>query len=300
MTGREGEPAKAMGITAMDSVFRLKAPTGLNWKALYYNDETHNSMIFRTLYDGLKYTYYGYSKAPMEFHPQNGVIQPGKPVKINFFGDLLKDLRYTVDGTQPNAGSIQVDSNSFLLQRPARVIVRAMNYRKFDEQQDTANFISGKMFPATQMVKGFTAGGWDYTYYGGNWTKMPNFEKHKPLLRGRAGAAFSLDNLPKKQNFGLVLQGQLLTDTAGYYIFGLDAHGAARLFIDDKLLVSGEGMQAVGQFKSYVVPLAKGLHKFRLEYWHQLGKASYEIVWDRPDDKNGGNIPLALQYGKGK
>lgn len=300
MTGREGQPAIGMGIKEMDSVFRVKAPGGLRWKTLYYDDETHNSMIFRTLYDGFKYTYFGYSKEHMDFHPQNGIMQQGLPLKLNFFSDLLRDIHYTTDGSQPNASSTALKDNSLILQQPERLIIKALNNRHFEEQADTANFISGTVLPGKARSKGLSPQGWAYAYYEGSWAKMPDFATLKPLQTGKAGKDFSLEKLPRQQNFAFVLQGQVLAETTGYYIFGLDVNGTASLFIDDQLLISGTDMKGLGRFKSYVIPLAKGFHKFRLTYLHQLEKPSLEVVWDTPDHKNDGQIPLSLQYGKSK
>lgn len=298
MTGRQGPPAVGMGIKQMDSILQQKAPVGFRWKTMYYDDETHNSMIFRTLYDGLKYTYHGYSKEPMEFHPQNGMIQKGLPIKINFFGDLLGDIRYTTDGTQPSETSTLVDSNSLVLQKPSRLIFRALNNRHAAEQQDSAEFLLGDILPAKPMKKGLNPEGWSYAYYEGKWNNMPDFKKLKPLQTGKTGKDFNLTKLPKQQNFGLVLQGQILTKKSGYYIFGLDANGSAKLFVGDKLLINGSDLKAVGHFKSYVIPLEKGFHNFRVEYLHKSGAPALEIVWDTPDNQNGGHIPLTLQFGK--
>ena len=73
ITGREGEPAKEQRINAMDSIIKKAAPAGFHYKLMLYNDETHNSMIFRTMYDGLKLTYHGYNKPSLNFYPAGGI-----------------------------------------------------------------------------------------------------------------------------------------------------------------------------------------------------------------------------------
>jgi predicted alpha/beta superfamily hydrolase len=298
MTGREGAAAVGMGIVKMDSIFRIKAPAGMHWKTMYYQDETHNSMIFRTLYDGLKYTYYGYSKEPMHFHPENGVILKDQPVKINFSGDLLKELRYTTDGSEPTAESIKVEDKTITLQKPGRLIIKAFSNRPVYAQQDTANFVAGTALPAKPIQRGFTPDGFNYDYYEGSWDRMPDFKKLKPLQTGKAGKDFRPNRMPKQQNFALKLTGQIEARVAGYYIFGLDCNGGAKLYLGDKLLIDYDGIHTAGNIKSYVIPLEKGFHNFRLEYFEKTGSPELRLLYSAPDNGNGGLIPLSMQYGK--
>ncbi|NCD68191.1 alpha/beta hydrolase-fold protein [Mucilaginibacter agri] len=298
MTGREGPAAVSMGIVKMDSILKQKAPAGLHWKTMYYQDETHNSMIFRTLYDGLKYTYYGYSKEPFEFHPENGIMLNNKPIKINFNGDLVKDLRYTTDGSQPTAASALIINKTLTLQQPAKLIIKAMSNRPGYDQQDTANFIAGTTLAAKPQTKGLTPGGWSYAYYEGNWDRLPDFKKLKPLQTGKADKDFDLMKLPKHENFACVLSGQIEARSEGYYIFGIDSDDGSKLYIDDKLLIDYDGLHRSGNFKSYVLPLAKGFHNFRLDYFKKTGTPTLRILWATPDNEDGEPLPLSAQYGK--
>ncbi|OKS88315.1 alpha/beta hydrolase-fold protein [Mucilaginibacter polytrichastri] len=298
MTGREGPAAIGMGIVKMDSIFRKQAPAGLHWKTMYYNDETHNSMIFRTLYDGLKYTYYGYSKEPMQFHPQNGIMLKGQPIKININGDLLKQLRYTTDGSQPTEASTAVVDQTITLQNPARLTIKALSNRPVYEQQATADYVLGETLPAKAKLKGLTPEGWSYAYYEGSWDSMPDFKNLKPLQTGKAGKDFDPTRLPKQQNFACVFSGQIEVQAAGYHIFAINCDGGARLYIDNKLVIDDGTLHARGNFKSYVLPLAKGFHNFRLQYFEKTGKASINLIYITPDNENGRPIPLSLQYGK--
>ncbi len=125
MTGREGAPLQFMGVAAMDSVFKAKAPAGLRWKMNVYSDETHNSMIFRTVYDGLKYTYYGFSHDPLQFYPANGTVLKGQPFKILCNSDLMKEVRYTTDGSEPMRVSPKIDGGFITLIGAASLKVKA-------------------------------------------------------------------------------------------------------------------------------------------------------------------------------
>ncbi|HET9487328.1 MAG TPA: alpha/beta hydrolase-fold protein, partial [Chryseosolibacter sp.] len=74
-----------MGIAAFDSVLRAKAPASIHWQCLPYPNETHYSVQHKAFYDGFRFSHQGYSKVPLAFHPMNGVLEDGKPVKIFVF-----------------------------------------------------------------------------------------------------------------------------------------------------------------------------------------------------------------------
>lgn len=73
ISGRKGGPYEGMGIVAMDSVLKLKAPKGLIWESIDYPNEIHNSVQFKSFYDGLKLAYRGYTNESITFHPMGGI-----------------------------------------------------------------------------------------------------------------------------------------------------------------------------------------------------------------------------------
>lgn len=57
ISGRAGEPYIGMGTHAMDSVLKKRLPQQAMWKSVAYKDETHFSIMLKTVYDGLKFVY---------------------------------------------------------------------------------------------------------------------------------------------------------------------------------------------------------------------------------------------------
>ncbi|HMG89211.1 MAG TPA: alpha/beta hydrolase-fold protein [Chryseolinea sp.] len=57
ISSRDGGAQVEMGISGFDSLLKLKAPDGLQWKVEVYPNETHFSAIWKGIYDGLKFTY---------------------------------------------------------------------------------------------------------------------------------------------------------------------------------------------------------------------------------------------------
>lgn len=292
ITGREGEPAKEQRVIIMDSIIKKAAPTGFHYKLMLYNDETHNSMIFRTVYDGLKLTYHGYNKPGLNFYPMNGVLLKDKPFKMKFQGDFVKELHYTSDGSVPTLSSPKMEGNDLTLNNTTQLNLRELTYRPGYEQQANANFTIGNTLLASPQTKNFTPGGWNYAYYEGNWNTLPDLKKLKPLKKGWAGKDFDLSKLPKQQNFACVFNGQLEITQTGYYIFGLRSDGESTMYINNQLILN----QQTAGIKSYLVPLQKGFYSMKVEYLAKQGKPGLEILY-APGNGNGGVIPIELRYG---
>ncbi|WP_419698598.1 alpha/beta hydrolase-fold protein [Mucilaginibacter sp. NFX135] len=295
ITGREGEPAKEQRVNAMDSILKKAAPAGFHYKLMLYNDETHNSMIFRTVYDGLKLTYHGYNKQDLNFYPAGGILLKDKPFKMRFQGDFVKELHYTTDGSQPTMTSPKMEGNELMLLNTTQLNLKELTYRPGYEQQGSANFTIGNILPVGTQLKNFTPGGWNYAYYEGNWNTLPNFKNLKPLKKGRAGKDFDLKKLPKQQNFACVFNGQLEITQTDYYIFGLRGDCESRMYINNQLILT----QQTAGIKSYLLPLQKGFYPIKVEYLEKQGKPSLDILY-APENGNGGIIPMELRYGDAK
>ncbi|HYE55386.1 MAG TPA: alpha/beta hydrolase-fold protein, partial [Chitinophagaceae bacterium] len=123
ITGRGGQQSEMMGIAGIDSVLRAKAPPGLRWKLVEYAGETHNSVKFKSIYDGLKFTYDGFNASIM-VHPQQGIVLKNTPYKVWVFREP-EDLpaRYTTDNTEPDLQSQPV-TPEINLSAPAVVTVK--------------------------------------------------------------------------------------------------------------------------------------------------------------------------------
>ena len=57
ISSRKGKPFKAMGSFNFESILQSKNPKGLRWQITTYENETHFSVIWKGLYDGLKFVY---------------------------------------------------------------------------------------------------------------------------------------------------------------------------------------------------------------------------------------------------
>jgi len=299
MSGREGMALTGMGIPPMDSILKKYAPPSLTWKLSAYPDETHGSVRLKSMYDGLRFTYAGYNdKAPV-FHPMAGIVLKDKPIKLWLF-DNPDRVRYSTDGVAPTKSSPKMLPEQ-TISGGATVIATSFSVREAYNRSDTGVFVTGDYLPAMKSPKKLLQGGMHYQYYEGDWNKLPDFEKLKPVREGFADSTFQLGKLPRKENFGLVLQGMIAIDEEGYYIFGLNSDDGSKFYLDNKLVINNDGIHGSDGVRSYIVPLRKGFYPVRIEYFQKGGGSALNLEYLTPFTiarKDPKGIPFKLQYGR--
>jgi predicted alpha/beta superfamily hydrolase len=192
ITGREGEALREMGVYQLDSIFREKAPASLHWKVTPYAGETHNSMIFKTVFDGLKFTWAGYTTDLPRYHPMTGIVLHDKSFPLYIWPDERSDWHYTTDGTVPTAASPRI-TGKLDLTITEQFVIKSICVR--DEYSDTlrGTFKVGNTLPAASLPKKVKSGGLD-------------------TLQGQ-------------------LSGGIKIDTDGYYIFFVNTDGPVNISI---------------------------------------------------------------------
>jgi predicted alpha/beta superfamily hydrolase len=270
-----------VGIGKMDSVLKSFAPGGLRWKVSIYPNETHMSVLFKGIYDGLKYTYYGYnSKKLVEFHPNNGSVLEGKPVPV-FLNGSFPDLRYTIDGSDPDILS-ELAPQMIEITGPATLTVKWLGENKKYITASMGNFVLSKVWPSLQNIKNIKTGGLRYSYYEGIWENLPDFTKLKAMQTGIADSSFSFEKLPARTNFGCVFEGYVKIEQEGYYLFALCSSDGSKFFINGREIINNDGLHGSDWYKSYVVPLQKGYYPVKLEYFQSLGDPHMDIIYFSP------------------
>lgn len=296
IAGREGEGLKQMGITSMDAVLKSSAPKDLNWKTVAYADETHGSIRLKSVYDGLKFFYEGYTNKPIEFHPMNGIVLKDQPYKIYYFG-ASQSVHYSTDGSEPTSSSNKMAAE-ISLTNSAKLVTKSLGRNDRYNKATVGEFTVGTTPPASAKPANATAGGFHYSYYEGEWDTLPDFGKLTAIQAGIAGKDFDVNKLPRQTNFACLFEGYIEIKKEGYYIFGLDSDDGSRLFLGDKLLISHDGLHGDGSAKTYLVPLEKGFYPIRMEYFQKAGGAALKLNYVVPGEEKPRPIPvpLELQY----
>lgn len=293
--GRE-QDYKEQGTGRLDSLLKLKAPKGLHWKMVVYKNETHNSVRLKAIYDGLKFVYSGYGKNPLVFNPMNGILLKNKPITIYIANEnKYPELRYTVDGTEPNLTSPKVGQN-FTITGPAKLVVKSFSSSGNYDKTARGNFELGKVMPPVSKPEKIVQGGIKYSYYEGSWEKLPDFKKLKPFKTGIADSTFNFNELPRRFNFACLFKGYIKIVRKGYYIFGFISQGGYKLYFGDKLIIDNDSVHSDVNGKSFILPLEKGFYPVRIEYFQKDESNGFKLLYMNPGSmRHPVSIPFKYQ-----
>jgi predicted alpha/beta superfamily hydrolase len=295
ISGRDEAGLKQMGITGFDAVLKNKAPKDLRWKIAGYPDEHHGSLRLKTVYDGLKFFYDGYNHPAVVFHPMNGVVLKDKPYKVYYFGQ--SQVHYTTDGGEPGLSSAKMLQGNSLM-NGAKITARAFDRTDRFNKSTVGEFKLGKPLPAIAKPSDVVPGGFNYSYYEGQWNALPDFATLKAVRTGVADKDFDINKLPRRTDFAALMEGYIEIPKEGHYIFALDSDDGSKLYLGDQLLIAYDGTHGSGNPKSYLVPLEKGFYPVRLEYFQQGGGAHLMLLYVPPGEEQPQPIPFDLRYGK--
>ncbi|RFS22708.1 hypothetical protein DVR12_13015 [Chitinophaga silvatica] len=301
--GRDGQIFEAFGIKKLEDLLNKQTSEYLRWQVVKNPDEHHGSVRLKNIYDGLKFTYFGYSSFMLDFFPLSGIIAQNKPVPIYLYSTYLQmnpGIRYTTDGAEPTPHSKKYDYG-MLITNPA--ILTMKQFSNYGEDKVMKGiFKSGNIFSAIVPPSKIEAGGFNYTFYNYDTTTLI-IDSLKPLSKGITDNSFSVYSYTGNTPFACKVDGYLKCLNTGYYTFFIDADYIARWYVDNQLLLTINQPADKLSSKSYVLPLAKGFHHFKLEYLHKGGDKNLSITYLNQafGDKSTLaklpiGIPFSLQY----
>lgn len=188
----------------------------------------------------------------------------GEPAKPQFgFAVPLGDLKskYTIPGL------------SAFLANPleSRSSGRMPHLLKPKEAADVAHYLlQGSKFNHS-VGKGTTK----YSYFEGEWDKLPDFGKMKPKASGTT-VAFEVAIARRESDYALRFEGFFRADAAGAYTFHLNSDDGSKLLIDGKTVVDNDGIHAPLS-KSGSAELTKGVHAVVVDFFQGGGGAELEV-----------------------
>ena len=300
VSARAGSVMHEMRIDTLETVLKQHAPSDLSWKVAVYPEESHSSIRLKTTYDGLKFAYAGLT-SNLEFHPMNGIVLKNKPIELWYFEDTTR-VRYTLDGSLPQITSGKVQP-SITLSGPGTVTYRRFSTRSTHDKITTGNFVSGEVLRPTSKPKAVKPGGFQYSYYEGDFDAWPDLTNVKPDKTGIVSSGdFDIDKLPRKKNYALVVNGFIESREEGYYLILLDADKDTKLYLGGKQLIQWDGNYQ-RRSNSFIVPLAKGFYPLRIEYLHKNADFKLMMSYLTPSTMKTLNpqpVPAQLQYSEVK
>ncbi|NIG54065.1 alpha/beta hydrolase-fold protein [Chitinophaga sp. Cy-1792] len=256
--GRNGAIGESFGISDFDSLLTKMSPQ-IRRQVVFNEDEHHGSVRLKNMYDGLKFTYFGYSSFMLDFFPMGGIIQPHDAIPVYLYSTYLNinpGIRYTTDGTVPTMHSPRYDYGLKVKAPSVLMLKQFSNYGP--DKTASARFSIGKMFPA-EKIEGLQPGGMNYQCY-------QDSAGERRLL---ASGLLVKDFQPPFKVAGHVIcdeTGWFKADKTGYYTVLLEAGTSCSLSVDKQLLISIDAAKDGLSSKSFAVPLAAGYHRIALEF----------------------------------
>jgi alpha-L-fucosidase len=190
------------------------------------------------------------------------------------------DVRYTLDGTAPAVSSL-LAQGPVLLTQSATVKARCFREGKPVSGISEGTFSKVKPRPAEAGVA--ASNGVKFSYYEGNWDKLPDFSTLKPKKEGVV-PTFVLTPKEDINHFGFTYTGFIKVPEQGIYGFYSESDDGSRLYIGDKLVVDNDGLHGMGEKKG-LIPLAAGLHPIRVIFFERDGSEGLKVSYEGPGVK---------------
>jgi predicted alpha/beta superfamily hydrolase len=254
------------GIFAFDSVLHAHAPAMLTWQCVRYENETHYSVQLKAFYEGLRFSHYGYSAKPPEFHPMKGMVSGRRSFTVYSLNDN-PTVRFTTDGSETTlAAPLMKRDTTFVITAPARIRIKAFANRPSYVKDWTGDFSIGQLMPDQSRNKS-TQNGLTYKVFDGTWEAFPNTSSLTPVNTGVADSLIKANALLHQRAALLLIEGTIDIAEDAEYIFYVNGVNAARLTLGSKTLLKEEG-SGRDISASYIVSLARGKYTLRLELLH--------------------------------
>ena len=120
-----------------------------------------------------------------------------------------------------------------------------------------------------------------YDYYQGTWQYLPDFDSLTAYDTDRA-SNFDISSAPDSDSFGFDFNGYIEIPSDGLYSFFVNSDDGSRLYIDDGVVVSNDGVHSESEAQGSVALLA-GKHKIRVTYFDNSGGNILEVRWAGPN-----------------
>jgi cytochrome c553 len=191
--------------------------------------------------------------------------------------------------TKYTLGSLHAFLENPLAARPSGRMPGLLNSK---EAQEVANYLLQGEGP------GAAAYNMKFAYYEGTWDKLPDFSALTPTITGHAGD-FDLSVARRTNNMAVKFDGYLKIEKEGQYKFWLTSDDGSKIWIDDKLAVSNDGIHAPSTVTSAVF-LAKGMRKFTAAVFNADGGVVLQIEFSGQGLKRQSVAPFVYLTNKGE
>lgn len=178
------------------------------------------------------------------------------------------ELRFTVDGSIPTFQSPRYEKGVLLNKT---TLIKARFFSKdglYLSDVFEKTYVKEVPRPALTIKK--KEAGLKYSYYEGNFTQLPDFNKLTALKTGVA-KDFNIEALaaPRTDHYAVTYDGLLEIPQDGIITFYTYSDDGSKLYIDNELVVNNDGSHDA-TLKRGQIALKAGLHSIRIEYFEDF------------------------------
>jgi len=197
--------------------------------------------------------------------------------------DTSAVIRYTTDGKEPLETS-QIYTNPILITSNTTVNSKAW-YNSEKSRNVKFSVIQSAPSPSANVMTENLKPGLSVSVFDGNFDMLPDFETLTST--NNLITPIISHNIAGKSNlFALLLEGFILIPDDGVYGFVLASDDGSRLIVDKNEVITNDGIHGITEKETYL-PLAKGLHPLRIDYFQRTGGVGLNLYLIMPDGKRG-------------
>jgi len=195
------------------------------------------------------------------------------------FGDTLVTMKspvsnatiyYTIDGDDPTPNSTRyVSPIPIRGDQTLKTMLVLANGRM-------SNPVTTNFFLVDQSLNGL-----NYTYYEGEWEKLPDFRQLTPVASGRVYDIGLEGVAQRRENFGIHFSGFIRIEKEGEYTFYTTSDDGSKLMIDDKEVVDNDGLHGTIEASGKIM-LSAGDHKIDVLFFQRGGGKDLDVLFEGP------------------
>jgi len=197
-----------------------------------------------------------------------------KPV-IVFHKNNGDEIRYTLDGTEPNSNS-SLYSKPFSINKTSVVKAISLLQDVLPSNVASAEVKCYEWLSATKIKK--MKAGIAWKYYEPEGTISLESVQTSPLKKEDITNVISEKVKQRESRYALQFDGYIKIDKEAIYDFFTYSDDGSKLFIDDEEVVNNDGEHG-GTEASGRVALKKGFHKIKVIYFDAGGRNELKVSW---------------------
>ncbi|UCD75478.1 MAG: alpha-L-fucosidase [Phycisphaerales bacterium] len=184
------------------------------------------------------------------------------------------EIRYTLDGTDPNEGSALYDKPITLTDT---TLIKARSFHNGRAVSEAAEATFSRVTPHPDVARpeGGLRPGLRCEVFEGDWNELPQFADLQPSTVETV-RTIELPGGPAVEYVGRRFRGYLRVPRDDAYLFALTSDDGSRLFIDGVEVIDNDGLHGAEERRG-VVPLAVGFHRIKVEYFNKTGGAELRL-----------------------